>query len=350
MRPRSAPPGARARPSRITAATTFITGCRDLARAHGIGVQMHVAESKVQAVVGLTQLRHDAGRPPAQARPARRRISPPRMRSGSTTTTSRGSPIPAPRRAQSRQQSQARLRARRRPQDARPRHHVRHRHRRLPVVRQSEHVRGDAHWRPSSRACRGPIRGNGCRRRRPSRPRPSAAPARSAWRSRSGRSTPGYKADVVFLDLTSINYVPLNDPLLNVVFCEDGTGVDRVMVGGRMLVEGGKVLGVDMPKLAAEPPTRPSRIWRGQRRRARLRRRRSSRWCSTIASGSRASPITSNAGASTTPDNQGCHLPPWRACALLSASWMCVSNPGGTASTAPPRDDKSLLPIRDLWS
>jgi len=30
----------------------FIASCRDLARAHGIGVQMHVAESKVQAVVG----------------------------------------------------------------------------------------------------------------------------------------------------------------------------------------------------------------------------------------------------------------------------------------------------------
>ena len=30
----------------------FIAGCRDLAKAHGIGVQMHVAESKVQAVVG----------------------------------------------------------------------------------------------------------------------------------------------------------------------------------------------------------------------------------------------------------------------------------------------------------
>ena len=31
----------------------FIRACRDLARDHGIGVQMHVAESKVQAVVGL---------------------------------------------------------------------------------------------------------------------------------------------------------------------------------------------------------------------------------------------------------------------------------------------------------
>jgi 5-methylthioadenosine/S-adenosylhomocysteine deaminase len=69
---------------------------------------------------------------------------------------------------------------------------------------------------------------------------------------RIGRLEPGYKADVVFLDLTSINYVPLNEPLLHVVFCEDGTGVDRVMVGGRMVVEGGRVLGVDMPKLAQQ--------------------------------------------------------------------------------------------------
>jgi 5-methylthioadenosine/S-adenosylhomocysteine deaminase len=67
-----------------------------------------------------------------------------------------------------------------------------------------------------------------------------------------GQLAPGYKADVVFLDLTTINYVPLNNPLLHVVFCEDATGVDRVMVGGRMLVEGGKVLDADMPKLAAE--------------------------------------------------------------------------------------------------
>jgi 5-methylthioadenosine/S-adenosylhomocysteine deaminase len=67
-----------------------------------------------------------------------------------------------------------------------------------------------------------------------------------------GRMEAGYKADVVFLDLTSINYVPLNEPLLHVVFCEDGTGIDRVMVGGRIVVEGGRVLGVDMPKLAQE--------------------------------------------------------------------------------------------------
>jgi hypothetical protein len=41
-------------------------------------------------------------------------------------------------------------------------------------------------------------------------------------------------------------------PLYHVVFAEDGTGVDRVMVGGQVKVEGGRVLGEDMPKLAAE--------------------------------------------------------------------------------------------------
>ena len=87
----------------------------------------------------------------------------------------------------------------------------------------------------------------------------------------SGSSTPGYKADVVFLDLTSINYVPLNEPLLHVVFCEDGTGIDRVMVGGKMVVQDGRVIGIDMAKLASEANAAVARLAEVNAQRARLR-------------------------------------------------------------------------------
>ncbi|MCL2430312.1 MAG: amidohydrolase family protein [Alphaproteobacteria bacterium] len=79
-------------------------------------------------------------------------------------------------------------------------------------------------------------------------------------RDRIGRLAPGYQADVVFLDLTSINYVPLNEPLNHVVFCEDGTGVAEVMIGGTMVVQGGKVVGVDMRSLATEAAAATARL------------------------------------------------------------------------------------------
>ena len=67
-----------------------------------------------------------------------------------------------------------------------------------------------------------------------------------------GRLEPGYKADIVFLDLTSINWMPMNDPMLQIVHVEDGTGVDSVMIGGRMVVQGGRPTNVDLASLAEE--------------------------------------------------------------------------------------------------
>lgn len=67
-----------------------------------------------------------------------------------------------------------------------------------------------------------------------------------------GRIAPGYKADIVFLDLHHINWIPTNDPVNAVVHIEDGTGVHSVMIGGRMIVENRKILTVDLPKLAAQ--------------------------------------------------------------------------------------------------
>jgi 5-methylthioadenosine/S-adenosylhomocysteine deaminase len=67
-----------------------------------------------------------------------------------------------------------------------------------------------------------------------------------------GKIAPGYKADIVFLDLHHINWIPTNDPVNALVHTEDGTAVHSVMVGGRMIVQDHKLLTVDLAALAAK--------------------------------------------------------------------------------------------------
>jgi guanine deaminase len=67
-----------------------------------------------------------------------------------------------------------------------------------------------------------------------------------------GRIAPGYKADIVFLDLHHVNWIPTTDPVNGLVHTEDGTAVHSVMIGGRMIVENRKLLTVDLAKLAAQ--------------------------------------------------------------------------------------------------
>ncbi len=66
---------------------------------------------------------------------------------------------------------------------------------------------------------------------------------------RIGRIAPGYKADLVLLDLDHPNWMPFNDPVNQLVHCEDGTAVDSVIVGGRMVVEHRRILTVDLGRL-----------------------------------------------------------------------------------------------------
>ncbi len=78
--------------------------------------------------------------------------------------------------------------------------------------------------------------------------------------SKIGEIGPGYKADIVFLDLASINYVPLNDPTNQLVHAEDGTGVDSVMVGGRMVMENRRMTTIDEAKLARDAEAAAERL------------------------------------------------------------------------------------------
>jgi 5-methylthioadenosine/S-adenosylhomocysteine deaminase len=67
-----------------------------------------------------------------------------------------------------------------------------------------------------------------------------------------GKIAPGYKADIVFLDLHHINWIPTNDPVNALVHTEDGSSVHSVMIGGRMIVENHKLMTVDLATLAAK--------------------------------------------------------------------------------------------------
>jgi guanine deaminase len=65
-----------------------------------------------------------------------------------------------------------------------------------------------------------------------------------------GRLMPGYKADIVMLDLDHPNWLPLNDPVNQLVHTEDGTAVASVMIGGRMIVDNRRLVTVDLARLS----------------------------------------------------------------------------------------------------
>lgn len=67
-----------------------------------------------------------------------------------------------------------------------------------------------------------------------------------------GRIAPGYVADIVLLDLDAPTLIPLNDPVTQLVFGEDGTSVHSVMIGGKFVVRDRRLLTVDLPRLAAQ--------------------------------------------------------------------------------------------------
>lgn len=64
-----------------------------------------------------------------------------------------------------------------------------------------------------------------------------------------GRIEKGWKADLVLLDLSALHYIPLNDLLSQIVFAEDGTGVESVMIDGRWVMRERRLLAVDVDAL-----------------------------------------------------------------------------------------------------
>ena len=76
-----------------------------------------------------------------------------------------------------------------------------------------------------------------------------------------GEIAPGYKADIVFLDLGHINYVPCHDLVTQIVFTENGAAVDSVMIGGRLVLDHGRLTTIDEKKLRRDATAAAERLY-----------------------------------------------------------------------------------------
>jgi len=67
-----------------------------------------------------------------------------------------------------------------------------------------------------------------------------------------GELKPGMLADIVLLRLDTSFFTPLNDTFRQLVYCENGSSVETVLVDGQIVVEGGRLLTVDHEGAMAE--------------------------------------------------------------------------------------------------
>lgn len=62
----------------------------------------------------------------------------------------------------------------------------------------------------------------------------------------------GCPADLIAIDIASAPWAPLNDPLNQLVYQEWGAHVEKVFVAGKLVVDGGRVLGLDERRVVDE--------------------------------------------------------------------------------------------------
>jgi len=67
-----------------------------------------------------------------------------------------------------------------------------------------------------------------------------------------GAIKPGYKADLILIDLKDTAYLPFNSAARQLVYTESGRGVETVMVDGRVVVRDRKVVTIDEDALRRE--------------------------------------------------------------------------------------------------
>lgn len=79
---------------------------------------------------------------------------------------------------------------------------------------------------------------------------------------RIGQIAAGCKADIVFLDIEHINWIPFNDATNGLVHIEDGSAVHSVMIGGKLVVDNHKLVTIDLATLARNVESARARLER----------------------------------------------------------------------------------------
>ena len=67
-----------------------------------------------------------------------------------------------------------------------------------------------------------------------------------------GAIKPGHMADLILIDLNDTAYLPYNSAARQLVYTETGRGIDSVMIGGRMVLQAGKITTIDEDALRRE--------------------------------------------------------------------------------------------------
>lgn len=79
------------------------------------------------------------------------------------------------------------------------------------------------------------------------------AGARSALiEDETGSLEVGKKADLLLLDMSTVSFLPRNDIRNHLVYCENGSSIEKVFVNGEVVVDGGRLTKVDEKALLEE--------------------------------------------------------------------------------------------------
>lgn len=85
--------------------------------------------------------------------------------------------------------------------------------------------------------------------------------ARALGRQDLGRLAPGAKADLVIVDLDTLRIGPYRDPIRALVYCGHGGLVDTVIIGGKVVVEGGRLIAWDERRVLTDVRASSARAW-----------------------------------------------------------------------------------------